>query len=409
MVLRVSGLLSSKTGKLTWALASRFVFGRKGLLGHRTARVALASTALGVVAMVVAMALMTGYRSELEDRLLVGGADFGVYPYSALVEHEQDRVLRSLHALSGVESVDQVAYAQGSLLGIKSEFRESTAVTLRGVDPGSRFWNRTFELPLVNSAVIGSKLARTMSLAAGDTARLMLMDVSENRPEFRYRSIVIQQVIETGYHEFDRSWVVLDRRFLQAATGAAGSFEVGFEPGTDLPAAREQINAATGVGYEVRDFREANETLFAALAGQQVLLFLLLGLIVLVATANVASALVVLIRERRRDLGVLAAVGLDQRLLGRTLFESGLMLTLVGTVIGLLVGASMAWSLDTFEIIRLGDDLARVYFLNAVPFHLSWRDLLGVALLSIVSGSVASAIPALRATRVEPARALRSE
>ncbi len=406
---RTARLGGSSRSSLTWGLASRFVFGRKGLLGHRTARVALISTALGVVAMVVAMALMTGYRTELEDRLLVGGADFGVYPYASITDQEQARVAQTLQAMPGVESVDPVAYAQGSLLASDSTSGTSTAVTLRGVEYGSLFWNRSFELPTPDSAVVGSKLARTVGVEAGDTVRLMLMDVSTPRPKFRYRSVQIHQVIETGYHEFDRSWVVVDRAFLRQATAAPGSFEVGVAADQDLESIREQITELVGLGYEIRDFRVANQALFAALAGQQVLLFLLLGLIVLVATANVASALVVLIRERRRDLGVLAALGLDQRSLGRTLFESGLLLTLVGTALGLGLGALLAWTLDVLQLIRLGDDLATVYFLNAVPFHVTSRDLVSVALLAITSGAIASAIPAARATRVEPARALRAE
>lgn len=394
---------------MTWSLASRLVFGPRGLLGRRPAKVALLSTALGVVAMVVAMALMSGYRGELEERLLMGGADLGVYPYSASTAPQQRDAVSRITALPEVASVERVAYAQGTLLGIEGEPGEAASVTLRGVEPGSKFWGRGFDLTNSNEVVLGTRLADTVGVQIGDRARLMLMDVSGSRPKFRYRSVMVADVVSIGYHEFDSSWMVVDRTFLEQVAGVPGSMEVALTPDVEINAARDRIEGALGAGYEVRDFRAPNRALFAALAGQQVLLFLLLGLIVIVATANVASALVVLIRERRRDLGVLSALGMDAGALGRTLFEAGLLLTLVGTTGGLLTGAIVVWALDAFELIKLGDELAAVYFLKAVPFHLRITDLIGVALLAASAGAVASAIPAMRARRLSPARALRAE
>ena len=396
---------------MTWGLASRLVFGRRGLLGRRPAKVALTSTALGVVAMVVAMALMSGYRTELEERLLLGGADLGVYALSQTSETDYEHTVQEIRSLAAVSSVERVAYGQGTLLG-SSEDRsrdEELAVTVRGVDPGSEFWGRSFELIEDDSVVLGGGLAEAAGLEPGDRARLMLMDTSGGRPRFRYHSVVVAQAVRTGYHEFDNSWMVVRRELLERLAGVGGSIEVSLTVGADIEQTRSAIRGVAGPGYEVRDFRAPNAALFAALAAQQVLLFLLLGLIVLVATANTASSLVVLIRERRRDLGVLMALGLDSRALSRTLFESGLMLTLVGTAVGIAIGSTAVWVLDAFEVIRLGEELSAVYFLSAVPFHLRAVDLAGIALLAIGAGAVASAVPAVRASQLNPTRALRSE
>ncbi len=396
---------------MTWSLASRLVFGRRGLLGRRPAKVALISTALGVIAMVVAMALMSGYRGELEERLLLGGADLGVYTYSRVSEQDYERTVEAIQSLPGVKTVERVAYGQGTLLG-SSQSRtrgQELGVTVRGVDPGSQFWGRTFELAGDDSAVLGAGLAAAAGLEPGDRARLMLMDTADGRPRFRYHSVDVVQVVRTGYHEFDNSWMVVRRGLLERLAGVGGSIEVSLAEESDIERARTVLAGLAGPSYEVRDFHAPNAALFAALAAQQVLLFLLLGLIVVVATANTASSLVVLIRERRRDLGVLTALGLDARALGRTLFESGLLLTLVGTSVGLAIGATAAWLLDAFEVIRLGEELSAVYFLSAVPFHLRAADLAGIALLAIVAGAVASAIPAARASHLNPTRSLRSE
>src|SRR5690606_14683247 len=155
----------------------------------------------------------------------------------------------------------------------------------------------------------------------------------------------------------------------------------------------------------VTDWRALNAPLFAALGLQQIVLFLLLGLIVLVSTFHVAATLVVLLRERRRELGALAAQGLEPRRIRRVFQIYGLLLGLAGGALGLGLGVAVAWIFDAFELVRFDADVAEIYFIRAVPFHLRWGDLAAIALFAGGVTAVACWLPSRRAASLPPADA----
>ncbi len=392
------------------AVASRFLRGDKSRVLAGTARAAIASVAIGVTAMVIGMALMSGYRHDLEHSLLAGSAAIGVFP-SGLVDPDTEELARStLAAIPGVRSVGQVVYGQGSLSA--EHDGDGLDVTLRGIDPGGADLSGR---PRVIAAgrtglpeiVPGAELARRLGVEAGDTVRLTVLEATLSRPRFRYRSARVGEPFRSGYFEFDRSWALVDRAFLEDLTGLAGTLELTLESPAQADRVAREARSSLGPEYEVRNFRDANRDLFAALEWQQMLLFLVLGLIVVVSTFNVASTLVVLVRERMRQLGVLAAMGASPGDLARVFLIYGGLVGAVGVALGLLTGCTAAWLLDEFEVIRLGSGLSSVYFLSSVPFRLEWGDLAAIGIFSLMVTLTSCLLPARRAMRQDPSTALR--
>lgn len=426
-------------GPVPWIVAWRFLRNRRSRLLDGTARAALAATALGVTAMVITMALMSGYREDLQTKLLSGNAAVLAYPI-APGEGEADlapATVAELAAIPGVVRVGQVAYAQGSIwatgpLRGASE-REPTSdgeppraeVTLRGIEleggPGGGLGRGILsgsaaqlasEEEGVPGAVLGGELARSLGVAQGDVLRLVVLGFSGGRPRFRYATVRLGGTFDSGFAEFDRSWVVLERRRLRELAGAEGAsdlVEIAVADPGDAPRVVERAQEVMGAGYVVTDARDLNRGLFTALAMQQRILFLVLGLIVAVSTFNTASTLVVLVRERMRDVGVLATLGVAPGGLRTVFLLYGGLLGAAGTAVGVALGSAAAWTMTELELIRFDPEVAAIYFLSSVPFRVEAGDLLAIVAFTLTITLGACLLPAYLAGRVDPAEALRYE
>ncbi|NJL29757.1 MAG: ABC transporter permease, partial [Thermoanaerobaculia bacterium] len=261
------------------------------------------------------------------------------------------------------------------------------------------------------SVLLGAELERRLGVVEGDVLRLVVLSFGESRPRFRYRSVRAGGSFSSGFAEFDASWVLLDRQVLEALRGEEG-FNL-LELKLADPAATEriatEIESILGPEYVVSDWKRLNRDLFAALALQERVLFLVLGLIVFVSTFNVASTLVILVRERMRDVGVLGALGLEPAQLWWTFASYGLLLGAAGTVLGVAIGSAAAWVLTTFELVSFGPEVAAIYFIDSVPFRVELGDLAAIVGFALAVTLLACMLPALQAARLRPSAALRYE
>lgn len=411
---------------LVLSLALRFLAGRRRhQLVAGTARAALIATVIGVAAMVVGMALMSGYRRDLRQKLIGGDAAVMAYPLSETAYEPTPDLEERLAAVRGVEGYRRVSYGRGTLSRVGGE---EVDVTLRGVD-GAEGLDSLGELDLggpglggardellaggdLPRVLLGVELARRLRLARGDVARLMALGVEAGRPRFRFRSVEVAGTFTSGLAEFDQRLAVLDLATLRRLGGGevgATLFEFVVADPRETAEVAELLEAALGGDYLVREWQELNAELFAALRLQQIALFFVLGLIVLVSTFNVASSLLVLVRERMREVGVLAALGLRPRELQAVFLLFGGLISGVGAAGGAGLGSAVAWLLTRFELISFDAEVAEVYFLSSVSFVVQPGDLAAVVLFTLAVTALSCWLPARRAARVRPAIALRYE
>jgi len=414
---------SASSSRFVLSLAWRFFRGRGNHLLDGTARAALIGTTLGVTAMIIAMALMSGYREDLRRKLVRGNAAVIAYPIlgSELVWESEKQ--EKLEALPGVTGVRPVVYGQGSL--VSEHLRSGIEVTLRGIDrldgleglgeveldprlaaDGGFFGGGVLGL------VLGNGLAERLDVRTGDSVRLMALGFQDGKPKFSYRQAQIAGTFATGFSEFDQSWLVTDRQELVGMLGkqmGSGMLEIVIEEPDRADHVTQQVRDVLGGDYLVTSWRDLNQELFAALEIQQIALFFVLGLIVVVSTFNVASSLVVLVRERMRDIGVLAALGLSPAKLRAVFLLYGAGLGIFGSLCGVVAGGTIAWVVTEFELIRFDPEMAAIYFISSVPFRVEILDVTAVVLFTLVVTLLACWIPAQRAARVRPAMALRYE
>jgi len=373
--------------------------------------------------MVIAMALMSGYREDLRRKLVRGNAAVIAYPIlgSGLVWEAEKQ--EALEALPGVTAVRPVVYGQGSL--VSQSLRGGIEVTLRGIDtvsglkglgevkidPGLLVDDRISGAGALG-LVLGTGLAERLDVGEGDSVRLMVLGFHMGRPKFRYRQAQIAGTFATGFSEFDQSWLVTDRHELEIMLGkemGSGMLEIVIEDPDRADLVTLHARDLLGGDYLVTSWRDLNRELFTALEVQQVALFFVLGLIVVVSTFNVASSLVVLVRERMRDIGVLAALGMSPAQLRWVFLLYGAGLGAFGSLCGVVAGSATAWMVTEFELIRFDPEMAAIYFISSVPFRVEVLDVTAVVIFTLVVTLLACWVPAQRAARVRPALALRYE
>ena len=258
---------------------------------------------------------------------------------------------------------------------------------------------------------LGRELQRKLGLEVGDVARLVVPHQAGQRMRFRYRSVRFLGAFTTGFAEFDSSWVLLDRRVLEQVRGREGLdiLELKLAAHADRDQTTQEIEAVLGPDWIIQRWESLNSGLFTALAIQESLLFLVLGLIVVVSTFNTSSTLIILVRERVKDIGVLSALGLEPRRLWWIFVTYGLGLGLAGIALGVGLGVGVSWVITEYEMVRFDPEVAAIYFIDSVPFHVQTGDVLATIAFSLVVTFLACSLPASRAARLEPSVALRDE
>jgi lipoprotein-releasing system permease protein len=262
--------------------------------------------------------------------------------------------------------------------------------------------------------LLGAGLAARLGAAEGGTLVLETASLSLTRGVSppRRTPLVVAGIVTTGFTEVDEGWAVVPiGAFARFAPPDArsGVFELKLtDPGRPDPvvaAARE----ALGPSATILDWKTLNSDLFRALLVQQTLLFVALALIVAVAAGTVVSSVVVLVAQKTREIGVLAAIGAGPRTVARTFRFAGLAVGGAGVLLGTVAGVGLCALLTATKAIRFPAEIARVYYISWMPFRPEPRDVLAIAATGLLLVLVAAAFPARRASRLAPADALRYE
>ena len=378
--------------------------------------------ALGVFAMVVALALANGFREDIQTNLFSATGHFTVAHLSGELPDTQ-AALKLIRAVPGVVAASPMRMDHGLLKPADAD-SPPAPLLIKAVDPAfahgtSSIFDSLQPHPVEDlkegEILVGSDLAQNLRLRLGDPVAVayLRLDLGISGLQPKIAAYKVAGIFHSHIGEYDKSWafIHINDSMRLGNTEQAEMIEVRARNMDAIDEAKASVMKAlnqSGRGlFFAQDLRDTNRALFAALKVEKWIFAAIVSLIVLIAAFNIVGSLVLLVTEKRRDLGVLLALGATPKQIQRLFELQGLRIGAVGTAWGLGISVPFCLLADHFKLIKLPP---AVYdFITFVPFRLSWTDLLLVAVFPLVVAWAASRYPARRAASVDPVDALRAD
>ena len=372
--------------------------------------------AVGVMALLIALALMTGLQGELRDRII--GSAAHVYVFKVNGVHDPEAEMKKLLAIPRVQGAAPVVLGKAILSSGKSD----GFVDIKGIDPvlektvtQIEASMRAGSLDALNTGpddmpgiLIGSDLAKSLDVQVSDTVELTTPrgSLTPMGPVLRKRSFKVVGIFSLGLYQFDSEYGFIRMDVAQRVFGEDQPMFLELRV-DDMFKSGEVVEAIVqrfGAEYIPQEWSDMNKSLFSALWLEKMAISITIGLIVMVAALNIVASLILLVMEKSRDIGILKTMGSSARSIRRIFMLQGLIIGLVGTFTGAVFGCALIYILDRYRLISVSVD---VYQISYVPFKLQPLDFAVVILSAIAICFTATIYPSRQAARLDPAQALR--
>jgi lipoprotein-releasing system permease protein len=391
----------------------------KRRLARVTALLAVCGIAVGVAAMIVALALANGFRDEMRDKILLGSSHLTVMRNDGQPMPDFKELAARIAAVPGVTSATGTTYdgavligpggtAYAVLRGIDGSSTQAIADVGRSVIDGSvaPLSESKSTDPGLPNVVVGVELATKTGLRVGETAEIIPASGGPS-PGSGKRRVRVAGIFRSGLFEYDATWIYLPLRTAASFAGGAHAATVISVQVANIYAVKEtaaNVRQALGNSFTIVDWQEANRPLFTALALERRIGVIIIALIILTAALNITTTLILVVMERRRDIAILNAMGATGRSIMGIFVIEGAIVGVVGSLLGVGLGIVATLLANRYKLVSLPAD---VYSISNVPLNLQLRDVVVAALVAFVLTVMATVYPARAAARVRPAEMLR--
>lgn len=383
----------------------------------------LIGIALGVATLIVVMSVMNGFRQELFQRVMGLNGHMNVYAMQgAIMDYQSmlDRIRQIQEVVDVAPTIEAQALVtkDGGASGVYVRGMEQDALMRRPsiaghIEAGSL---KDFK---EDGIAIGVRMAQRLNVQVGDTITL-ISPVSKNTvfgAAPRLRGYKIVAVFDVGMFEYDNNFVYMPIEAAQVFFKMGqniSALEILVKDPQHLRQARSDIVAAIGAGYRLLDWQQNNSSFVTALQVERNVMFLILTMIILVAAFNIISSLIMLVKDKGRDIAILRTMGATRGMIMRIFFLNGASIGIIGTASGFVLGLFVAHHIEQLrkivQAITQTDPFSpEVYFLTRMPSVVDSGDVTQVVLMALGLSFLATLYPAWRAARLDPVEALRYE
>ncbi|MEK7381896.1 MAG: ABC transporter permease [Elusimicrobiota bacterium] len=387
---------------------------RKGLFAVVTTSIGVAGVTVGVAALITTLSVMNGFQADIQRKII--GAQAHITVYGAGSAAELARIEAAAKAEKAVEATAPFVLGQAIL----TSHDRSLGVLLKGLDPAREFTVNDLAKKLVDGKwdglkdgktpgiVLGVELAARMGAEVGGEVVLVSPKgvATPLGPLPKMQRFKVVGLLKTGYYEYDSgtAWTAITSasKFLGVDSGATG-VGLRLKDLDQADAVAKRLRGALGFTKTVRTYAQMNQTLFAALKLEKTVMFIILTLITLVASLNIASTQILRSVEKTRDIGLLKAMGATPRMIQRIFLVEGLLIGGTGMTAGMALGFLLCWAIATFPIVELPAD---IYYLSRVPVDVRAWDVAAVTVMGLILTLLATVFPAVRASKADPVEAI---
>ncbi len=388
--------------------------------------ISIAGVMVGVTALIVVIAVMNGFKEDLQDKILGVTSHVVISRFDGNISKYLE-VRKKVEEVSGVNAATPFIYTQVMI----SSRKAISGAVLRGIEPqtaskvinlqknlraGSlkelEAENKPEGMRATPGIILGNELARNIGASRGEPVTVIspLGRLTPLGRVPRSQTFRVAGIFDSGMYEYDSTIAYVSlwaaQRFLGIGDRVTG-IEVRVDDIYEADRVARAIGKALdGYPYWSRDWMRMNKNLFSALKLEKIVMFIILTLIIVVAAFNIVGTLTMVVMEKTRDIAILKSMGATRRSIMKIFLIEGAVIGLVGTLLGLLGGYTLCTLLATYKFIELPSD---VYYISTLPVKMNPLDVALIALAAIVITLAASVYPAWQASRFDPAEAIRYE
>ncbi len=382
----------------------------------------IVGVAVGVMALIVVIAVMTGFESDLKSRILGGQSQVMLMRHGGAFTAYRE-ILREVEKIKGVEAATPFILSQIMLRAKHG----ATGAVLRGIDPESagRVMKTLQQVDLpdpgaskpsqssssdIPGIVLGRELARNLGVIDGDAIYLIsprgvISPIGHVPAMKQFR---VTGFFESGMYEYDQTFAFInikDAQKIMRMADAVSGLDIRVTDIYDARNVAQRITAKLGFPYWARDWMQMNRNLFKALKLERRVMFIILALIILVAAFNIASSLIMMVMGKTRDIAILKAMGATEQNIRKIFVFNGMVIGTIGTLLGLCLGLVICTVLKHIDIHELAGDI--YYFTTSLPVKLEFIDVISIIAAALGICFLATLYPARQAAKMNPVEAIR--